>query len=401
MSESGLKRELGLVVVSFYGLGTIIGAGIYVLVGKVAGEAGLFLPLSFLLAGLVAAFTAFSYAELSARFPESAGSALYVYKASRRAWMAQALGLLVVLTGVVSAATIARGFVGYLQLFVIVPEALAIVLLLTLLTVIACWGITESAWTVTLVTLIELVGLLYVVTIGLQAPPVNTLTDLLHWPNASQWLGVGLGAAIAFYAFIGFEDMVNVAEEVRNPRRTMPLAIILALLAATGLYALIAWVALRSSTPAHLADSAAPLASIVAKAGHDPGFIGVISLFAVVNGALVQLIMASRLLYGLATKGMLPAALARTHPQRKTPILATVLVAMVMLVFALALPLSALARLTSAVMLVVFCVVNVSLIVIRRRDGLPAPGVISLPLAMPWAGLLSSAGLLIFQILAL
>ncbi len=401
MSQSGLKRQLGLLVVSFYGLGTIIGAGIYVLVGKVAGAAGLYLPLSFLLAGVIAAFTAFSYAELSARFPQSAGSALYVFKASRRVWMAQALGVLVVLTGVISAATIARGFVGYLQLFMAVPDALAVVVLLVVLTAIACWGITESAWTVTAVTLIELFGLLYVVTIGLQAPQVNALPDLVHWPERGQWLGIGLGAAIAFYAFIGFEDMVNIAEEVRNPQRTMPLAILLALLAATSLYALIAWVALRSSTPEALADSAAPLASIVSKAGHNPAYIGLISLFAVVNGALVQLIMASRLLYGLANKGMLPAALARLHPRRKTPILATLLVAVIMVLFALAMPLSALARLTSAVMLVVFCVVNASLIVIRRRDGLPPPGVISLPLAMPWAGLLSSASLLIFQILAL
>ena len=401
MSETGLKRQLGLLVVSFYGLGTIIGAGIYVLVGKVAGAAGLYLPLSFLVAGVIATFTAFSYAELSARFPQSAGSALYVFKASRKVWPAQALGLLVVLTGVISAATIARGFVGYLQLFVAVPGPLAVVLLLVLLSAIACWGITESAWTVSVVTLIELFGLLYVVTIGLQAPQVNALPDLMHWPDSGQWLGIGLGAAIAFYAFIGFEDMVNIAEEVRNPQRTMPLAITLALFAATGLYALIAWVALRSSTPAVLADSAAPLASIVARAGHDPGFIGLISLFAVVNGALVQLIMASRLLYGLAKKGMLPAALARLHPQRRTPILATLLVAVVMVVFALTMPLTALARLTSAVMLVVFCVVNVSLIVIRRRDGLPPAGAISLPLALPWAGLLSSLGLLIFQAVSL
>ncbi|WP_175453132.1 APC family permease [Microbulbifer yueqingensis] len=395
-----LKRSLSLPATSFYGIGTIIGAGIYVLVGKVGASAGLYLPHAFLLAGIIAAFTALSYAELASRFPHSAGSAAYIHQAWKRRLPAQLVAVLVAATGIVSAATIANGFVGYLDLFIEVPHSLAIIVLMAALTIVALWGIEQSALTVTVVTLIEAAGLLFVIYASQHAAPAHEWGEIVSFPHAAEWSGVLVGSFLAFYAFIGFEDMVNLAEEVRNPRKTLPRAILIAITVSTVLYMAVAALAVRTLPLPELAQSRAPLASMVGNAGYSPVFIGVISMFAVVNGALVQIIMASRLLYGMAKKGMAPGVFRRVHPKTRTPVAATLLVAGIILAIALWLPLTLLAKITSLIMLVVFCLVNLALVTVKIHTPPAVEDVTRYPFWVPVVGFLLCISLIGFQFTA-
>ena len=313
--HAGLRRRLTLPLLTFYGLGTIVGAGIYVLIGAVAGRAGLYAPMAFLLSALIAALTAHSYAELSARFPKSAGEAVYVREGFGSPFLAGMTGIAVIVTGVVSAATIANGFAGYLGVFVDYPTWLVIVTFTVVLCAIATWGILQSVMIATVITLMSIAGLLVVVSLAIDS--LSTIDAnwqrLLPPFELGVWTGITFGAFLAFYAFIGFEDMVNVAEEVKDPRRTLPLAIYLALILAAFLYVLVALVAVLSLDVESLATSEAPLVDVVAAAGNaDAGpMIAVFSLLSVTNSALAQIIMASRIIYGMSRDGALPACLVR------------------------------------------------------------------------------------------
>ncbi len=392
-SHTTLKRSLTLLPLSFYGLGTILGAGIYVLVGAVAGAAGSHLPLAFVGAAVIAALTAFSYAELSARMPVSAAEPTYVQRAFARPGLTLAVGLAVAAVGVISSATIANGFAAYLQVFAPVPEELAVIAMVVVLGALAAWGIEASVWAATVLTVIEIGGLLLVIAVaGGDIFSSRALAALTPPADPGAWSGIALGAVLAFYAFIGFEDMVNVAEEVRDAERNLPRAIIIALIVSTTLYLLVALTAATAVPLQDLAGSEAPLAVIVAAHGLDPRIIATISLLAVVNGALVQIIMASRVLYGMARDGRLPAVLARVHPYTRTPLHATGLIAGLVLLFALALPLERLAALTSVIILLVFAAINAALVSLRLHERVPATG-FRVPLAVPLAGGVTSLAL--------
>lgn len=395
-----LKRTLTLPLLTLFGLGTILGAGIYVLVGEVAGLAGMHAPLAFVVAAVVASFTAFSYAELAARHPTSAAEAVYVQEGFGRPWLSMLVGALVLFAALASAAALANGFAAYLRLFVDVPAWTAVLAVLLALGALAAWGIHESARAAAVATLIEIGGLLLVVAVSgesLLALP-QRLPELAPPLRGAAWPGIFLAAFVAFFAFIGFEDMANLAEEVIEPERTMPRAILLALAIATALYLLVAVTAVLALSRAELAGNDAPLALMYAKAtGREPFFIGLIALFAVLNGALVLLIRAARVLHGLSARGWLPAGLGRVHPVRRTPMLATAVVTAATLVLALALPLASLARATSAAILVVFCLINLALLRIRRRIPAP-PGVRGYPAVVPLAGCVLSLLLLAVQL---
>jgi amino acid transporter len=403
MSEPAqLKRVLSLPAITFYGLGTILGAGIYVLVGKVAASAGLYAPVAFLVAGLLSALTGLSYAELSARLPRSAGEALYVREGLGRRELALLVGWLIVLTGVVSAATIANGFVGYLHVFVAVPDWIAITLLVLTLGALAAWGIAESVAAASVITLVEVGGLIYIVAVAGDA--LGTLparwTELVPPAEVLAWEGILLGAFLAFYAFIGFEDMVNVAEEVKEPQRNLPRAIIIAIIVSTVLYLTVAVVAVLALPLDELAQSRAPLALIYERAtGDAPTLISVISMFAVVNGALIQIVMASRVIYGMSREGWQAAVLGEVSPTTHTPLFATGLVTLIVLVLALALPIVTLAKATSFIILIVFTLINLSLFNIKRRAPHP-PGVRVFPLWVPLAGCLCTAAFALYQVIA-
>lgn len=402
MNQATLKRSLGPALLTFYGLGNILGAGIYVLLGKVAGSAGLYTPAAFVVASLVAAVTALSYAELSARIPLSAGEAVYVQRAFESGQLSRIVGLLIAFAGMVSAATIARGFAGYVQVFAQLPDWTIIAPLVVILGAVAAVGIGLSVRVAALITLLEIAGLLlivYVTADTLRTLP-ERLPDLLPPPDVAAWRGIMIGAFLAFYAYIGFEDMVNVAEEVHRPHRDLPLAIVTALMISTVLYLVVAIAAILAIPPQELALSDAPLALLYRHAtGLEPVVITQIALLSVVNGALIQIIMASRMLYGMSRQGWLPARLGNIDARTHTPLLATLLVSAVILFMALWFPLEYLAKATSYIILIVFSLVNAALWIIKGREASP-PGIRVYPRWLPLCGLLLTVGLLTFELAA-
>jgi amino acid transporter len=401
---AGLRRRLGLTLLVLYGMGTTIGAGVYVLIGKTAEKAGMFAPFSFLLACLIAGLTAFSFAELSARFPKSAGEAVYVSEGFRSKHAAFAVGLLVILAGTISSASIINGFVGYLREFVAVHPWLVVAALALLLGAVAAWGIAESVLIAGAMTVLEIGGLVAIVWGGADALATvpARLPDLLPPFEASVWVGIVSGTVLAFFAFLGFEDMVNVAEEVKNPSKTLPRGILLTLGFTLVLYVLVSLVAVLTIPVDELARSSAPLAAIFAHTtGASATAISLIAMIAIVNGALVQMIMAARVLYGLARQGWLPAGLGAVSPRTRTPLAATGLVALAVVAFALFLPLTTLAEGTALTTLVIFAMVNGALLLVRRRDRhrdrRPVRG-FRTPLWIPVCGIVACVAMAAFQI---
>ena len=397
--QANLKRSLSLSLVTFYGIGTILGAGIYVLVGKVAGFAGMFTPFAFLLASLLAALSAFSYAELSARFPKSAGEAVYVQEGLGWRKLSILVGVTIVFAGIISTATLVHGFVGYFQVFLDVPAIGVIIGLTLLMGLVVAWGINESVIIASLMTLLEIVGLLLIIWVAQDS--FNELparwTEMVPPLELAVWGGIVAGSFIAFYAFIGFEDIVNVAEEVRNPQRNLPRAIIIALVVTSAFYFIIAVVSILALPPAELARTDAPLAELYRSVtGRQPVAITIISLVSVLNGALIQIIMASRVLYGMSRQGWLPPRLGRVNARTRTPLLATGIVTALVLLFALWLPLVSLAKLTSYVILIVFSLINLSLWLIKTRAPQPED-IRTIPLWVPIVGFFFSSSFVIYQ----
>jgi len=395
-----LERSITLLPLILYGIGTTIGAGIYALLGKVAGTAGMYAPLSFGVATAMAGFTAFSYAELSASHPHSAGSAEYVRQAFGVAWLPTAVGLLVVLAGTVSMATICKGFVGYLQALVPVPEVAGIIGVVLVLGGVAAWGISQSVATASIVTLIEVAGLLLVITSGgdqLAALPTRW-SDLTPGLELAPWHGVFAASLLAFYAFLGFEDMVTIAEEVVDVRRVLPLAIIITLLLTSVFYMALSIIAVLAVSPQELAASKAPLVLVYERTGGShPEILSLVGMLALINGALVQAIMAARMLYGLARLGKLPAFFARVHPKRRTPLLATAVACSLALILALLFPLEQLAEAASAVTLLTFALVNLALWVLKWREPAP-PGIFVVPVWVPIGGLVLSLAFVAYRL---
>ncbi len=366
--SSNLKRTLSTWLVFTYGLGTVLGAGIYVLIGKVAAFASVFAPISFLLASLVAAFSALSYAKLCSFYPKAAGEAVYVQEAFHQKWLTAIVGWMVVTTGVVSAAAMARGFVGYFQVFINLPAWLIIVPTVLVLGLLAIWGISQSVIVAAVITLIELGGLILVITFsGFQLTKLPEFSFKIGLPHGEEWLGIALGTFLAFYAFIGFEDMVNLAEEVKDASKKLPRAIILVLATATVLYILTALATVLVLPIDELAESSAPFALLFEKEGLSPLLISLISLIAIINGVLVQIIMASRVLYGMGKQQTAPKLFSWVHPTTQTPIWSTVFMMLVLIVLALWFPIIVLAQVTSFIILIVFAFVNLSLIVLKMK----------------------------------
>lgn len=371
MTKPALRRTLSLPLLTLYGLGTILGAGIYVLVGKVAGVSGSYAPAAFFMAALLAALTGYSYAQLSALFPKSAGEAVYIQQGLQKRWLAQLAGWLVMITGIVSAATLTRGFIGYLGVFLSLPDLLTVTTIIAAITFLACWGIRESAITAAIITIIEIIGLLIVI-VAFQG---SLFSNAGNWANLIPpfdldiWLTISLGAFIAFYAFVGFEDMVNVAEEVIEPEKTLPKAIMLAVLFSSLLYVIIAIIAIFNLPVDELSQGDAPLARLLALKNQSlANLIALIGLVAVINGALVQVIMSSRMLYGLAKQSMAPKIFSQIHHSFHTPVFATLTIALFIWLFAMMLPLVTLAKLTSFITLTVFFLINASLFRIRLSN---------------------------------
>lgn len=384
-----LRRRIGLGLLTFYGVGVMVGAGIYVLVGAVAQSAGIYAPVAFLLAGLVAAPTAFSYGELSARIPEASGEAAYVEQGLKSRWLAVLVGLAIVITGTFSAAAVLRGGVGYLTGILDVDTSIAILILGGGLTLVALVGVLESLALAALFTLIEVLGLGAVIWAGMEAAPVFDIENL----PPTHLGGIGAAAALAFFAFIGFEDIVNMAEEAVEPTKTLPRAILLSLLITTFLYALVSFAAVRAVPFAELAASDRPLVLVwQAGSAFSPTFLSAIAVVAALNGVLAQIVMASRVLFGLGRRVSWLHVFNHAHPRFGTPVLATLVLGAGLLVAALSLPVAELAEMTSTVLLSVFVIINLSLIVLKRRE--PAAPFRTWTL-VPWLGLFGALAALV------
>ncbi|HEX6982381.1 MAG TPA: amino acid permease, partial [Balneolaceae bacterium] len=344
-SSVSLKRSLSLPLLIFYGVGTMLGLGIYILLGEVVGEAGLLTPAAFIVAAVVALFSGLSFGELSARIPKSAGEMNFVHQAFNKPVLSAAIGWLIVLSGIVSTATAVNGYVGYVHVFAELPPWFIMTAVVIILGGIAAWGITESAVTMMIITILEVGGLLFVIFITgdvLSTVP-ERLNEFIPSFSLADWSAIIPAAFLAFYTFIGFEDMVNVAEEVKNPQQNMPKGIWISLAIIAVLYLVIATIG--SLAPINLAESEAPLAALLRTEGAGYAkIISFIALIALINGVLAQIVMGSRVLYGMAEKRMAPEIFHHVHPKYRTPIWSTVLMAVVIIILALSFNLTELAK---------------------------------------------------------
>lgn len=399
--HGGLRRAIGRNMLLLFVVGDVLGAGIYALVGEVGGRVGGAIWTAFAVALLLAVFTAFAYAELVTKYPRAAGAALYVHKAFRRPFLTFLVAFGVMASGVTSAATLATAFGGdYLREFVAMPPTAAALIFITVVAVINFRGISTSVRVNVALTAIELAGLLLICVIAAVAvvngdgDPGRAFTFKEGEPVP---LAILAGAALAFYALIGFEDSVNVAEEAKDPRRDYPRALFGGLLAAGMIYLAVTVLASMVVPTDLLADSSGPLLEVarVGPLALDPRIFAAIALFAVANGALINMIMASRLVYGMSREGIVPRRFGGVHRGTRTPLAAIAFTtALCMALIAIG-TLERLADTTVTLLLGVFILVNVAVLVLRR-DPVPHDH-FRAPPAFPVVGALVCAALLTQQ----
>lgn len=362
----GLSRRLGFVLLTLYGLGVTVGAGIYVLVGEVAGRSGMFAPLSFIVAAIVILPTAYSFSILVTRYPYSSGEARYVEEAFSQQFLTTGVGLLVATVGIVSAATVTVGSAGYIRALWDIPREVIVLVVTVSFGLLALRGIKESVAAAAFLTIIEVGGLLAIIGFGLTHDLTGFANVVGHQVSEfepSVLMMVLPGAILAFYAFVGFEDMVNVAEEVKSPSTVFPLSIFVVLAVTSVIYFFIAALAVNLVPLEVLDDSESPLTDVAIAAGiANANVITIIGAVAALNGILIQLIMASRVLYGLARMKQIPSWFGKVHPGRRTPTNAILIVTIIVLALAITSPIERLASWTSQITLLVFTLVNAALI---------------------------------------
>jgi APA family basic amino acid/polyamine antiporter len=382
-AQPGLKRAIGPKLLFFFVIGDVLGTGIYALTGSVAGRVGGALWLPFLVAFFVAFLTAFSYLELVGKYPRAAGAALYTNRAFRIPFLTFLVAFLVMCSGITSASAAARAFgATYLpaafDVQVSTPLIAAIaVVFIVMLAAINFIGVSESVKANVVLTCIELSGLLIIIAIGIYAVATGSgepsrLTEV-DTSDKSMLLAVTAATSLAFFAMVGFEDSVNMAEEVQDPPRIFPKALLAGLGAAAVIYVLVAITSSLLIPADQLAGAKSNALLEVIKVGA-PGFplrlFAFIGLFAVINSALINMLMASRLLYGMSNERILPRAFGTVHPFRRTPwvaILFTTGIAAVLVATAGADGVSRLGGTTALLLLVVFTIVNVAVLVLRRE----------------------------------
>lgn len=401
--EPALVRSIGPFQLALYALGSMLGSGIYGLIGKAAGQAGSAVWLSFLVALVGALLTALSYASLGSRHPQAGGAAYATQRAFRSPMLSFVVGMALVGSGLTSVATQSKIFAANLSaLFGLeaLPPSLIALGFVLLLTGIVFRGIRESMWVNVLCTLIEAAGLLIVIAAGMS-----------YWGSTNYWeippdkasLGLPLvvvqASVLTFFAFIGFEDAINVAEECKNPQRTIPIGLIAATSIAAILYVAVAITVVSVVPWVELANAPSPLTEVMRRAapGFPPWLMTAIALFSVGNTALVNYVTASRLIYGMSNQGLLPNGLGRVHQTRRTPHFAIAALMLVLVPLALAGSIADLAASTVLLLLLVFIVVNGSLFVLKRRSG-EVPGQFEIPAVLPFLGMLVCAILLLTRL---
>ncbi len=392
---SGLSRRLGFFALVFYGIGDILGAGIYALVGKVVGLAGEGAWLTFVVAAGVALLTGFSYAELTSRFPVSAGAAAYVGRAFKGRFLPTMAGVFVLGSGLVSAATVTSAFGGYLHQITPFPEPLAMILLASGLSFLSFWGIQESSNVNLVLTFVEILGLLAVIGVGVYLTNTETAGQwILKSLEDAEFAKIFAGVTVAFYAYIGFEDLSNLAEEAKHPKKDLPRAILIAISVSTVVYLLVTIVLQIHIPENQIAGSKTPLLLVFEKAGWSAflNYFSLIAIFAITNTGLVNLIMTSRLMYGMSEERLLPRLVGKVHSRRKTPWVGVLFAYGIVLALVFTGGVKVLAQTTSFLILTVFLLVHLSLIRVKwRRDSHDG---IAFPLVLPILGALSCLALM-------
>jgi basic amino acid/polyamine antiporter, APA family len=362
---SRLRRTLGLTECVFFGVGSILGAGIYSLIGKVAGLSGNMVWLSFLIASVSALLTAFSYAELSSAFPGAGAEYIYARKAFGKK-TGVFLGGMISLNGIISGAAVATGFAGYLSGLIginLLAGSFSIIILLFLLNVS---GIRESSTVNIIFTIIEAGGLLFVI---FSVIPKLGEVDLLELPPSGN-AGILEASALAFFAYIGFEDVVKLAEETKEPQKNIPRALFIATGIVMILYTLVALCSVSVISYEELAGSEGPLADVVGKRFGKTAIIiiSLIGLFATSNTILSNMIGSSRVILDMTRETKSIGLLSHVSKKRKSPVAALILILVIMLSFALIGNIEIIARIATIFIFITFIIVNLSLIVLRIKD---------------------------------
>jgi len=371
-----LKRAIGPKLLILFVIGDILGTGIYATTGKVAGKVGGALWLPFLIGFVVAVLTAASYVELVGKYPKAAGAALYTQKAFKVPFLTFVVAFMVMCSGLASASAAARAFSGdYLGEFTdALPPTLVAILFLLALAAVNLRGVAESVKANVVLTLVELSGLLVILSIGAYAVLTDggepsRLTDLETGGTGYALItGVLDATALGFFAFVGFEDSVNMAEETQDPARTFPRAIFIGVAVTGTIYVLVALVSSLLVDSRTLEGSSGPLLEVVKAGGLDfpPKLFALIALFAVTNSALINIMMASRLCYGMANERILPPAMGRVLATRRTPWVGIVFVTVLAIGLVSTGEIEGLGDTTSFLLLCVFAVVNIAVLVLRK-----------------------------------
>ncbi|MFA5764420.1 MAG: APC family permease [archaeon] len=372
-----LERSISLRQAIVYGVGVILGAGIYALIGQAAAIAGNLVWLAFIVAAIIALLTAFSYAELSARFPKESAEAVYAQKAFGKKWFAFFIGFVSLIVMLLSASAVALGFASYFKYFFPLPSLLVAILVIIICSIINFFGIQESVKLNNIFTFIEALGLILIIVFGLQFVGSVNLFEGPSGLNIFESIAPLFSSiALIFFAYLGFEQIANISEEIVNPKKNVPLAIVLSLIIATIIYILVAIVAVSVVTPTQLGlasgggISEGPLA-LVATNSIGPGFgfwLSIIALFATGNTILILLIVSSRILYGLSEQKLLPKCLSICHKKTKTPYVAIAVSAGIGILFLFFGNLEQLGNLTTLGTFLLFFVVNVALIALRLKE---------------------------------
>lgn len=370
-----LKRVIGPKLLFFFVMGDILGTGIYALIGSVAGEIGGALWVPFVGAFLVAFLTAFSYLELVGKYPRAAGAALYTNRAFGIPFLTFIVAFAVMSSGITSASSAAVAFAKtYLQQFITLPTSAVAIAFVLLLGLINFRGVGESLKANVVLTCIELSGLLIIISIGIYAVvsglgEPSRLTEI-NTADSGALLAITSATALAFFAMVGFEDSVNMAEECTAPAKIFPRAMLLGMVAAGVIYVLVALTASLLVPADRLAVVQSDALFEVVKIGA-PSFplriFAVIGLFAVINSALINMLMASRLVYGMARERIIPPVLGSVHPTRRTPWVSIVFTSAIAVILVSLVPLASLASTTSLLLLAVFTLVNIACLVLRRQ----------------------------------
>lgn len=355
-----LKRSLGLLEATACGVGIILGAGIYALIGKAVGLAGNAAWIAFIIAAFVSGLSALSYAELSSIFPKAGAEYVYTKNAFGKK-LAFIVGWMIAVSGIIGATTVALGFGGYFEAIAGTPLVIAAVALVILLSLVIAYGVREAAWFAIVGTFIEGAGLLIVIFIGI---PYFGSVDYFEIPSFD---GIFAAAALVFFAYIGFEEMVRMAEEVKKPEVNMPRALLIAIALTTVIYILVAIAAVSVVDFNTLAESNSPLADVVSAAWSSDAFVifSIIALFATGNTVLLIMMAASRIVYGMADSGALPKPLAYVNAARRTPWGAIAVVGVLTMAFFLLGDIQTIANLTNFTIFATFIVINAALIKLR------------------------------------